>query len=1472
MYRFEHANRVPQIIIRNSFCAQALVWSSGVIAMAGPSMSIIFYDEEGVEEASFDNGSEQTYYKAACTNSTGEAIVFGGRDCFFVYSRSRQNLQWELDRSYRVENMKSVTALAWKQDGSLVALGTLGGVVDVYNVAIYAPMVSCGYEITYVSHSQLLVRKEEDQSHRPVVLNSRRGLDIVDITIHEDRYMTGHTDETLLISDLTSGCVSEIDWNSSGDHQEVGFNFDDESAVIIHYASELFVVEYGSNDILDSIRTCKISTDVISLRLNQVGKIPGPSSSNEKKMMAYLLDDQCICIKDLVSYSQVTLSHDCTIDWLELNPRGDLLLFRDIQLQLYVFFTVSQTRKQLSNYCSYAQWVPDTDVIVAQSLDKLRVWYNVRGSDQSTSVVINGDIQDIERKDGKTEIIVDEGLNEAVYPLDESLLEFTTLVFNKQFIPAMMILENIELSLECEDMWKYLGTAALEANEIAVSQRCAAAVGDMASDAYLGGILDIQRELHISQGCDSSIEHYAVRNKLALFNKDVQAAEEELLNHGKIDECIDMYLSLQRNDSAIRVAKTNNRLNRADEIGDQYIQNLLDTGQSLHAATLKEQMGEFEDAINLYLKASAPNRASKIIVDQDIRQPIELVKAVAFSLTKAGMYDRAGIIYERLSEFQKALDSFIKGKDFRKAIDLARRSFPDRVVELQEKWADHLASQKQIDMAINHYIEANLPDKAIELALNQKHYARALQLVNNMDGGKGSISSHQQHYYCQLGDHFASSEDKLDIASRCYVSAGQPELAVNMYMKRGDYELAERLAKTHMDRRLYESMYREQAKILEKEGNFHGAEALLLSAKEYKLAIDMCRRGHRFPELLRLIAQHYPDELKETNLFVAKYQESMGCLSDAELHYVEASEALLAVEMYTTAFRWDDALRCAVAFCGHDVVQKLALKLILNVGVPGALKLIEKKIPSFLDGIINRSMDEKMFDLAYQIVDLNCPKKLPDVYFKHALHYKDLEQFEAAEKKFIQADRASEAVDMYINSDDWSNAMRVATEHFHSRSSIVFKVMIGQANFIIKSGGDLEKAEAIFIGATQPDLAIDMYLDAAQWKDAQRVATFYLPQRLNEVIKASTLQKERSSISNGEKKYSAEVGSLSVVRKRGENDERNEGKSSGYDDSILQSLEQFANDSEWDQLWKTSEANKDLVPKAVIGRYALMNADELIDRKGVALDDAVKLLQRYSGHYNEMALAMPIHRRLVKCLMMRSQGLECADGVDHRDAIASLRDVLYQLATKVKTTEMEELLLATHYQHVFYLAESLGCKDIAAKCAVTLLKYPSIIPQDRAFYQAGMIAMEMDLTSVAFVLLNRYVDIAEAIDTGDVSGIDNHDFHEADAIPLNDAAIPTSHYVTDEKDREACRSWVLSVITDSSVDQVIPQREKCHKTLFEGFFRIDRPTCIVTGFPVYPADKLEVNGAVANRKDWNSIVSKTNTCPWSGLRNQRPMN
>ena len=44
------------------------------------------------------------------------------------------------------------------------------------------------------------------------------------------------------------------------------------------------------------------------------------------------------------------------------------------------------------------------------------------------------------------------------------------------------------------------------------------------------------------------------------------------------------------------------------------------------------------------------------------------------------------------------------------ARDLARGSFPNEVVNLEEEWGDHLASQKQWDKAIEHFIEAGCVD------------------------------------------------------------------------------------------------------------------------------------------------------------------------------------------------------------------------------------------------------------------------------------------------------------------------------------------------------------------------------------------------------------------------------------------------------------------------------------------------------------------------------------------------------------------------------------------------------------------------------------------------------------------------------------------------------------------------------------------------------------------------------------------
>ena len=98
----------------------------------------------------------------------------------------------------------------------------------------------------------------------------------------------------------------------------------------------------------------------------------------DNKRIAYLLDVQTVRVLDLATGVTVaTVNHDSKIDWLELNARADLLLFRDKRRQLHLYDCAKQARTTLLSYCNYVQWVPGCDVVVGQNRDNLNVWYNI---------------------------------------------------------------------------------------------------------------------------------------------------------------------------------------------------------------------------------------------------------------------------------------------------------------------------------------------------------------------------------------------------------------------------------------------------------------------------------------------------------------------------------------------------------------------------------------------------------------------------------------------------------------------------------------------------------------------------------------------------------------------------------------------------------------------------------------------------------------------------------------------------------------------------------------------------------------------------------------------------------------------------------------------------------------------------------------------------------------------------------------
>ncbi len=90
----------------------------------------------------------------------------------------------------------------------------------------------------------------------------------------------------------------------------------------------------------------------------------------------------------------------------ELNDVGSKLLYRDVRSALFLYHLESGKTSNMMNFCTYVQWVPQSDVVVAQSNDQLCVWYNTDQVEQVSQFQIQGDVEAVLRDESRTEVIV----------------------------------------------------------------------------------------------------------------------------------------------------------------------------------------------------------------------------------------------------------------------------------------------------------------------------------------------------------------------------------------------------------------------------------------------------------------------------------------------------------------------------------------------------------------------------------------------------------------------------------------------------------------------------------------------------------------------------------------------------------------------------------------------------------------------------------------------------------------------------------------------------------------------------------------------------------------------------------------------------------------------------------------------------------------------------------------------------------
>ncbi len=213
----------------------------------------------------------------------------------------------------------------------------------------------------------------------------------------------------------------------------------------------------------------------------------------------------------------------------------------------------------------------------------------------------------------------------------------------------------------------------------------------------------------------------------------------------------------------------------------------------------------------------------------------------------------------------------------------------------------------------------------------------------------------------------------------------------------------------------------------------------------------------------------------------------------------------------------------------------------------------------------------------------------------------------------------------------------------------------------------------------------------------------------------------------------------------------------------VSTLDILAQHGKWDELLEKAEVHG-IRDDAALGRFALIRLRILFDTANLESTSqelrVTSLQEATTTQILEMCIALPVstnlptYENLTKAVLRLSKEEEfkLQDG-ELLKMLENLRKFLRVLfeAGKSGSKDIEHLLMATHYsarlkECILHSSNNKDCSDIAARMAITLLRYVDIVPADKAFYQAGILCREIGEESLALLLLNRYIDLTEAIE------------------------------------------------------------------------------------------------------------------------------
>ncbi|KAG9392443.1 intraflagellar transport [Carpediemonas membranifera] len=1445
-----------------------------------------------------------------CGPRSGDSVVVCAPDSIFVVAPVVG--EWRVDKTIPFSGMGAIPACAFSLDSSALVVGSSTGVVELFDVCV-AHTVSQGFDVLFRADNRVEIKGREGDPRAVTIASHHRTLSRVRVHRSLDTIATafgGDTPQTprsVIFANLDTGVVIEAPWSAP----DVRFILDTPGIAIMFVpgdvgtSGDIYVIDISgeaavdpADAVLGPAHTPRRNRSLISALGATLDGLPQMAVAHVGDVGA-----KTIIVTNISACLEHTrYTHVRPVRWLELNATARQMLFQDVSGAVWVLgigedMLTQPTVAQLSQQATYVQWVPGTDVVVAQCGPAVHTWYSLGATRADvTPLRDDGCVVDIERSEHSTEVVVEcpDGREYRV-PLDDTLIRFNTAMASDALEQAAASLPTDSSASQAKGMWRQLLARAIALRNLPVAIQAAAASHASADLHYLEAC--VKTEIDAFEGTSSDRSRLLDARMALMDREQVDYGVRALVGIGKYQEAIDVYVTLGQYPKALSLAaELGLPADTTDALKQQYLTLLESTKQFIRIGEMREAEHAYVDAVATYLRGGAPHIAARLIMSGRASMTPDaqasFVDQICAMLESRSQFKELGQFYEYLGRNDDAFRLYKRGNVYPLAIKLARDG--QGVVtrpefnQLLSAYGRQLARQGQPAKAVTLFEEAGDTVGAVDSAIAANQISKAEDLLARHAIDERSRSTFTAQYIA-LAEHYEGKKN-LVMAEGAFVNAGQVRRAVLMHVGAGDVSSAISVA-NRMPEAERRAVLREVAGARARARLFDDAKALYSAAGDVDAIIGMFKAAAMFDQCIAAINANYAGTRRAALVAdVARDCVQLGRLSDARRMYLIAGLHEEAITMYKGLGKWTEAIDVAQQ-ADPAVLRKLAFEYGVQEGSRGLTAV------GLVGPAVQHAIDHGDFAKAELFAE-NSPELKAEICLGRARHLENEGLVEEAQEQFIAGGKPEEAVHMWVHLGQFDSALKVAGSH---APGMVTEVKQGMAAHYAASNhaSDLNKAVELFVELNEHDKALEVYTSRGMTAqalllaqrhvqlqhhvDSMQTETRAQPRVERRAVQPSTVMAEAEASLTGVVRSGDVAHALGIIRGTSvPAEELNAAAAAARrTDEVSHSVVAFAIGSKLTEMGLYGDAINAITDVAISAEaesVAVITrlADAVIRQEfPLTENDAV------SPALVEYELAMPGLLRVVN-----AAGLADSPDKAHRD----LAGVVLCEAMRVRFSPNIAENLAVD-------ADDDEALALAAKAALSALEFAgTLLPIDRAYFFATLLCiragrLDHDLAptfkSMAFFVGNRYRDVhALANHSPDVTYLDNADVQDAcinwPMVGIDSGAgvsVVSVPFINDDEyaDRDAPSLRIFDdiwgAVDDLMIDAGDPPQQPCESCYAEHYAfntvcphcGFARPRSSLSGAPITPPETVCGScGARSGRREWNLVASRGGECSVCG--------